>query len=42
MTLLRRVPSRLLVWPDENHWILNAENSRHFYQEVWDWLARWL
>jgi len=38
----RRVPSRLLVWPDENHWILNAENSRHFYQEVWDWLARWL
>ena len=38
----RRVPSRLLVWPDENHWILNAENSRHFYQEIWDWLARWL
>jgi len=38
----QRVPSRLLVWPDENHWILNAENSRHFYQEVWDWLGRWL
>jgi dipeptidyl aminopeptidase/acylaminoacyl peptidase len=38
----RRVPSRLLVWPEENHWILNAENSRHFYQEVWDWLGRWL
>jgi dipeptidyl aminopeptidase/acylaminoacyl peptidase len=37
-----QVPARLLVWPDENHWILNAENSRHFYQEVWDWLARWL
>ena len=38
----RRVPSRLLVWPDENHWILNAENSRHFYEEVRDWLGRWL
>lgn len=38
----RRVPSRLLVWPEENHWILNAENSRHFYEEVRDWLGRWL
>jgi dipeptidyl aminopeptidase/acylaminoacyl peptidase len=37
----RRVPSRLLVWPEENHWILNAEDSRHFYDEVWAWLARW-
>lgn len=37
-----RVPSRLLVWPDENHWILNPENSRYFYKEVADWLARWL
>ncbi|HJW93335.1 MAG TPA: S9 family peptidase [Thermoanaerobaculia bacterium] len=37
-----RVPSRLLVWPDENHWILNGENSRYFYKEVADWLAKWL
>jgi dipeptidyl aminopeptidase/acylaminoacyl peptidase len=37
-----RVPSRLLVWPDENHWILNAENSRYFYKEVADWLAKWM
>ncbi|HET7712780.1 MAG TPA: S9 family peptidase [Thermoanaerobaculia bacterium] len=37
-----RIPSRLLVWPDENHWILNAENSRYFYKEVADWLARWV
>ena len=37
-----KVPSRLLVWPDENHWILNGENSRHFYEEVHAWLARWL
>lgn len=37
-----RIPSRLLVWPEENHWILNAENSRVFYREVADWLARWV
>jgi dipeptidyl aminopeptidase/acylaminoacyl peptidase len=37
-----RVPSRLLVWPDENHWILKAENSRKFYEEVHAWLARYL
>ena len=43
-SLLQRqgVPSRLLVWPDENHWILKGENSRVFYREVHDWLARWL
>lgn len=37
-----KVPSRLLVWPDENHWILNAEDSRYFYKEVADWLAKWM
>jgi dipeptidyl aminopeptidase/acylaminoacyl peptidase len=37
-----RVPSRLLVWPDENHWIQNGENSRHFYREVAAWIGRWL
>jgi dipeptidyl aminopeptidase/acylaminoacyl peptidase len=37
-----KVPSRLLVWPDENHWILNAENSRYFYKEVAEWLAKWM
>jgi dipeptidyl aminopeptidase/acylaminoacyl peptidase len=38
----QRVPSKLLVWPDENHWILNPENSRYFYQEVADWLKKWM
>lgn len=37
-----RIPSRLLVWPTENHWILNAENSRVFYREVDEWLRRWV
>jgi len=38
----QRVPSRLLVWPDENHWILKGENSRMFYREVHAWLSKWL
>ena len=38
----QQVPSRLLVWPDENHWILKGENGRVFYREVHEWLARWL
>lgn len=37
-----QIPSRLLVWPDENHWVLNAENSRVFYREVDEWLKRWV
>lgn len=43
-TVLQRqqVPSRLVVFPDENHWVLKGENSRLFYREIHDWLARWL
>jgi dipeptidyl aminopeptidase/acylaminoacyl peptidase len=37
-----KVPSRLLVWPNANHWITDGEDSRHFYEEVHAWLARWL
>jgi dipeptidyl aminopeptidase/acylaminoacyl peptidase len=38
----QRIPSKLIVWPTENHWILNGENSRFFYREVHGWIARWL
>jgi dipeptidyl aminopeptidase/acylaminoacyl peptidase len=37
-----RVPSRLIVWPDENHWILKGENSRFWYQELHAWLKKYL
>jgi dipeptidyl aminopeptidase/acylaminoacyl peptidase len=36
------VPSKLLVWPDAWHWILKPEDSRHFYDEVEAWLAKYL
>jgi dipeptidyl aminopeptidase/acylaminoacyl peptidase len=37
-----RVPSRLIVFPEENHWVLRGENSRFFYGEIHNWLAKWL
>ena len=38
----QQVPSRLVLFPEENHWILKGEDSRYFYQEVRDWLAKYL
>ncbi|HEX5707682.1 MAG TPA: S9 family peptidase [Pyrinomonadaceae bacterium] len=37
-----RIPSKLIVFPEENHWIQKGENSRFFYQELHAWLARYL
>jgi len=34
------VPARLVFFPDENHWILKPQNSRLWYREFFDWLAR--
>lgn len=36
------VPSRLVVYPDENHWILKGQNAQHWYGEAIGWLNRWL
>jgi len=38
----QQVESRLLVYPDEDHWIMSGHNSRHFYGEIDAWLRRWL
>jgi len=42
-TALQRqgVPSRLLVFPDENHWVLKPANSVRWHEEVLGWLDRW-
>ena len=37
----RGVPSRLVYFPDENHWILKRQNSLFWYAETKDWLARY-
>jgi dipeptidyl aminopeptidase/acylaminoacyl peptidase len=38
----RNIPSRLLIFPDENHWVLKPKNSVQWYHEVFGWMARWL
>ncbi|HEX2712874.1 MAG TPA: S9 family peptidase, partial [Candidatus Acidoferrales bacterium] len=38
----RRIPSQLLYFPDEGHWILNRKNSIVWYDTVIGWLNRWL
>lgn len=37
-----KVPVKMIVFPEENHWILRAENSRFFYQQVEEWLGTYL
>ena len=43
-TALQRqgVPSKLVIFPDEGHWIGKPQNSRLWYREFLDWLARYL
>jgi dipeptidyl aminopeptidase/acylaminoacyl peptidase len=38
----RNIPSRLLIFPDENHWVLKPANSVQWYDEVFGWMNRWM
>ena len=37
----RGIPSRLVVNPNENHWVLKPNNSRQWYREVLGWMDKW-
>ncbi len=43
-TLLQRkgIPSKLLYFPDESHWVLKPANSIQWHETVLAWLAQWL
>jgi dipeptidyl aminopeptidase/acylaminoacyl peptidase len=43
-TALQRqgIPSQLLIFPDENHWVLSPGNSIQWHETVGDWLRRYL
>lgn len=43
-TALRRqgVPARLLVFPDEGHFVLRPSNAIVWWNTIYDWLERWL
>jgi dipeptidyl aminopeptidase/acylaminoacyl peptidase len=36
------VPSKLIYFPDENHWVLKPQNSRLWFGEFFAWLERWV
>jgi dipeptidyl aminopeptidase/acylaminoacyl peptidase len=38
----RGIPSQLLYFPDENHWVLKAKNSILWHETILAWLERWL
>ena len=42
-TTLQRlgVPSKMLYFPDEGHWVLKPQNSQLWYKTVNDWVDRW-
>ena len=35
------VPSEMLLFPDENHWILKPQNSIHWHRTFFGWLDKW-
>ena len=39
---LRGIPSRMLIFPDENHWISKPQNGILFQREFFRWFDQWL
>ena len=39
---LRNIPAELLIFPDENHWVLKPQNGVLWQRTFFDWLDRWL
>lgn len=39
---LRGIPAELLIYPDENHWVLKPQNGILWQRTYFNWLDRWL
>jgi dipeptidyl aminopeptidase/acylaminoacyl peptidase len=39
---MRDIPSRMLIFPDENHWIAKPQNGILFQREFFRWFDQWL
>ncbi len=39
---IRDIPSRMLIFPDENHWITKPQNGILFQREFFRWFDEWL
>ena len=35
------VPSKLIIFPEENHWILKPQNALFWHRNFFDWLDKW-
>lgn len=40
--VLRGVPAELLLYPDENHWVLKPQNGVLWQRVFFEWLDKWL
>lgn len=38
---LQKVPSKMVLFPDEGHWILKPQNSQLWYRSFLDWIGEW-
>src|ERR1700723_2800756 len=38
---LQKIPSKLLVFPDEGHWVLKPQNTVLWYNTFLEWLGEW-
>ena len=38
---MQGVPAKLVVYPDEGHWVLKPQNAALWYQAVLDWVGEW-
>ena len=39
---MRGVPAQLLIFPDENHWVLKPQNGILWQRTFFEWLDKWL
>jgi dipeptidyl aminopeptidase/acylaminoacyl peptidase len=39
---MENVPSKMLYFPDEGHWVLKPQNSQLWYKTVNDWVDQWI
>jgi dipeptidyl aminopeptidase/acylaminoacyl peptidase len=39
---IRGIPSRMVLFPEENHWILRPQNALVWHREFFKWLDTWL
>ncbi len=35
------VPSKLIIFPEETHWVLQPQNALYWHRNFFDWLERW-